>query len=217
MTDRKSRRSYDNRLREERAGRTRARILEGVVEACIDGSLDDLSVAIVAERSGVSPATIYRHFPNREALLKAVERTLAEKFGRPSLPRTAEDLGVFAHGLAAFFDDNVELMKLSRSTSQKLDQDTRAVRDAMIAELLAEELADLPAEDAQAITGVFRSLISLDLFLTQRERYGASVDSAGRAARWAVETLLRQLRQERQARAADGPSTAADHTPGEPP
>jgi AcrR family transcriptional regulator len=40
----------------------------------LSGSLDD-----IAKQAGVGPGTLYRHFPSREDLLKAVYQTAAEK------------------------------------------------------------------------------------------------------------------------------------------
>lgn len=216
MKDGNAGRTYDNTLREERARQTRERILEGVVEACFDGRVDDLSVAAVSKKAGISPATIYRHFPNREVLLEAVERRIGEKLGRPEQPGSADELAGYARGLAAFFEENIELMKLSRSAADKLERESRGVRDRMIAELLRGELAHLSRDDASAVTAVFRMLIGLDLFLAQRERFGATTEASGRAMGWAIRSLLRQLGEERQARAADGATTSDDNTPGEP-
>ena len=58
--------------------RNRARILEVAKEAFThsgaNASLDD-----IAKEAGVGPGTLYRHFPTRDALLKAVYRTEVEK------------------------------------------------------------------------------------------------------------------------------------------
>lgn len=60
------------------AQRNRERILEVAKQeftrSGADASLDD-----VAKRAGVGPGTLYRHFPRREELLKAVYRTEMEK------------------------------------------------------------------------------------------------------------------------------------------
>lgn len=50
--------------------RNRARILEAAAEAFAEDA--DVSLNAVAKRSGVGAGTLYRHFPNREALLLAV-------------------------------------------------------------------------------------------------------------------------------------------------
>jgi AcrR family transcriptional regulator len=66
------------RKRRADAQRNRERILEVAKEAFTrfgaNASLDD-----IARESGVGPGTLYRHFPTREELLKAVYRTELEK------------------------------------------------------------------------------------------------------------------------------------------
>ena len=60
------------------AQRNRERILEVAKQeftrSGADASLDD-----IAKQAGVGPGTLYRHFPTREELLKAVYRTEMEK------------------------------------------------------------------------------------------------------------------------------------------
>jgi AcrR family transcriptional regulator len=60
------------------AQRNRERILDVAKEAFTrhgtDSSLDD-----IAKDAGVGPGTLYRHFPNRDALIEAVYRTEVEK------------------------------------------------------------------------------------------------------------------------------------------
>lgn len=53
--------------REEQKRQTRRRIARAVHELIAEQG--QVSVRAVSDRSGVSPATIYRHFPNREALI----------------------------------------------------------------------------------------------------------------------------------------------------
>ena len=60
------------------AQRNRVRILEVAKEAFTrlgaNASLDD-----IAKQAEVGPGTLYRHFPTRDALLKAVYQTEVEK------------------------------------------------------------------------------------------------------------------------------------------
>jgi len=59
------------------------RLPEAVIELAIDaaraGSIDLMSMRDVSRRLGVSPAAVYRHFPDREAILRAVARGWARR------------------------------------------------------------------------------------------------------------------------------------------
>ena len=70
-------RSSDGRKPRADAQRNRERILEVAKQAFtrsgVDTSLDD-----IAKQAGVGPGTLYRHFPTREELLKAVYRNELE-------------------------------------------------------------------------------------------------------------------------------------------
>ncbi len=70
-TSRKRRRSYSSALRDDQAAATRTRILDGVLaEAASPDS--DIAIPAIAKRTKVSVPTIYRHFPTRLDLLRAV-------------------------------------------------------------------------------------------------------------------------------------------------
>jgi len=69
--------SSDRRPRRD-AQRNRERILE-VAKQAFSQSGANASLDEIAKESGVGPGTLYRHFPNREALLVAVYRSEVEK------------------------------------------------------------------------------------------------------------------------------------------
>src|SRR5256885_914009 len=64
-------RPYDNALRRQQADLTRRRILDTVRDLLME-SRTSFSIPEIAARAGVSEPTIYRHFPNRDALLEAL-------------------------------------------------------------------------------------------------------------------------------------------------
>ena len=95
------------------AQQNRARIVEAAREALTASS--DASLNSIAKKAGVGPGTLYRHFPNREALVLAVYRYDVQQLGdsAPLLlaqhpPLTAlrlwfdrlADYGRIKHGLA---------------------------------------------------------------------------------------------------------------------
>jgi AcrR family transcriptional regulator len=86
------RRSSDGRKPRADAQRNRERILE-VAKQAFTRSGADTSLDDIAKQAGVGPGTLYRHFPMREELLKAVYRnelenlaTAEEKFAETMPP-----------------------------------------------------------------------------------------------------------------------------------
>jgi AcrR family transcriptional regulator len=67
----KMRRPYKLRARADAMDRTRARITQAAIE--LHGSIGPAATTMssVAERAGVTRATLYRHFPNEEILFQA--------------------------------------------------------------------------------------------------------------------------------------------------
>ena len=91
------------------AQRNRERILE-VAKQAFTRSGTDTSLDDIAKQAGVGPGTLYRHFPTREELLKAVYRnelenlaTAGEKFAEtmPPVEALRAWLLLFVDGVAA--------------------------------------------------------------------------------------------------------------------
>ena len=95
-----------------RAGGRSERIRQQVAKACLEllgEGIVDIGPAEVAQRSGVSRATIYRWWPTKADLLR---EALAEHTRRLDPPDTGSwegDLRALARQLAAFFSDPVEV------------------------------------------------------------------------------------------------------------
>jgi len=88
----KKRSPSDGRKPRADAQRNRERILE-IAKQAFTRSGADTSLDDIAKRAGVGPGTLYRHFPTREELLKAVYRnelenlaTAGEKFAETLPP-----------------------------------------------------------------------------------------------------------------------------------
>src|SRR5262245_28488143 len=89
-------RTYRSPLRDEQARRTRDRILDALVELLADRRADDITTREIAERAGVSQPTVYRHFPDRTALLAGISARVNEvmggRFEEPTIERI-DDIG----------------------------------------------------------------------------------------------------------------------------
>src|SRR3954470_5489418 len=72
-------------LREAQRDLTRQKILSAVLDLVAEQSMSELRVPLVAERSGASVATIYRHFPTKDALLNAAAEEPARRAGESAI------------------------------------------------------------------------------------------------------------------------------------
>jgi AcrR family transcriptional regulator len=70
-------RAYTSRRRPERTERTRERIIGAVHELLDEGTFHESTVEQVAERAGVSRATLYQHFNSRLELVDTICDSLA--------------------------------------------------------------------------------------------------------------------------------------------
>ncbi|MFE5535986.1 TetR/AcrR family transcriptional regulator [Streptomyces sp. NPDC056519] len=77
-------RGYEMRKRAEGVGRTRQRIIEAAVHLHGTVGPASTSIAAIAERAGVTRLTVYRHFPDENALFEAC---LGHWLSRQELPR----------------------------------------------------------------------------------------------------------------------------------
>jgi AcrR family transcriptional regulator len=84
-------RAYTTRRRPERTERTRERIVSAVHELLGEGTFHESTVEQVAERAGVSRATLYQHFNSRLELVDAICDTLGFN---PALLAIRESIGL---------------------------------------------------------------------------------------------------------------------------
>lgn len=191
-------RQYDNSLREEHAKLTRERILEAFAEQLMGERTGDVSISDVATRSGVSPATIYRYFPNRDALYDAIDEWLGRSIGRPELAETLEVLSSGAPTLFRFFEANIDKHRLARSTAAvgKVIAHAQRTRDRAFRRMLSSTTAHLEARRAAGVHALIRALFSFDTFAMMKERFGVDAEVASDTVGWATRVLVRELERE---------------------
>lgn len=202
-------RSYRSPLRERQAAQTRETILQALADEIVASGIQALSVAAVASRADVAERTIYRHFPNVEALLEGltawVSAQLAEYMGeRPRLEpgrrESPDDLAAHLPDLYAALDRIGAPARAMAIVTLARGSDTgRQRRRDTLEELLAPELAHLDPDDARAIFETLHLLGGLiSWFLLTRS---GALDGvrAGRAAARSIQAILSDLRAEQAA------------------
>ncbi|MCH7583710.1 MAG: TetR/AcrR family transcriptional regulator [Acidobacteria bacterium] len=196
-------------LREEHKRIARDRILEGLAVEIAEHGLLGLSVPAVAERAGVSQRTVYNYFENKDVLVGSLgewaETQLRQRGGRiveadlDQIPQALEinfrlfsELGALSTALAriaATADvDSPAMATTNRLSSRRTD----AVRIA-----IARVRPDLDSDAVEAVTAMFRTVMSFGTWSRLANDFGLSGADAGRVAAWAFSVLLDTLRDGR--------------------
>lgn len=181
----------------ERKLRTRERIEAALSEALLrGGSTDSITFKSIAAGAGVTEMTVYRYFPTREDLLKGLWSNLNRRMGeRIGMPESARELLAQTGELFEGFDKIPTLITASLLTEQgremrsSLDGKRRAAFTAIVREATAQ--SDSPSLRARA--AVIQLLHSAYAWISMREQWGLTGKESGRAAHWAIETLLKDL------------------------
>jgi AcrR family transcriptional regulator len=102
----------------ELSPRTRARILDGALQAIARHGLAKLGMSDVSEHAGVSRGTLYRYFPSREELLRSLAAAESERFQRRvgealrSAPAGGERLLVVLQHVARYVNEHPAIPRL---------------------------------------------------------------------------------------------------------
>jgi AcrR family transcriptional regulator len=193
-------RHYNSPLRAEQAQRTRDLILDAFTDLLEDRRADDITTREIAQRAGVSQPTVYRHFPDRTALLEGLSGRIGQKMGMPgpiAVSRTADDLGARIEAMFRGADDvavEVRAEVLLNSDPRWYAAQTRRT-SAAFQTAVAEAFPELDGRRHAQIAGLLRCLGSSHSWLRMREEFGVPGTESGPMTRWAMELILAAVRR----------------------
>jgi len=179
--------------RAQKKASVRTRICDELIKLLAEGT--DINHDVVATRAHVSRRTVYRYFPDRESLLEATWAHVATRAGiGVHLPRSEADLTNNFEMYAAF-DRMAPIITVVTSTPQgramRLASKRRRVQS--FTAVMADAVKDLPREDQKLATAVVQVLSAVP-WMEMRDQWGLSGAQIARATRWAIRTLLGDLR-----------------------
>lgn len=184
-------------LREQHAEATRERILAAVADLLERGEADELTMPGVAEASGISLRTVYRHYPTREQLLEAAGRWIGDELLEHPYPRTLDEVAELFRAGCRDFDKHpglVRALALSQ-LGQSVRGHRRRERLQAISQALRREVGDLPEAELRRAEAVLAYLHNMLAYTTLREESGLTGEEIGDALGWAIETLVNDLRK----------------------
>jgi AcrR family transcriptional regulator len=147
--------------RQERSRETLTRLLDATEGVLAEGGLEAATVPAIARRAGLSVGTVYRRFPDKDALLRAVyfrlfERAREQNAARldPALYRGLEletVLGAMVRGMVHYYRERRTLLQaMHRYAESHADPEFRR-RAAQLNDDALTGLATLVAANREAI------------------------------------------------------------------
>ena len=178
-------------LRDRNARRTRDGLVDAAVELIEERR--EPTMRAVAARAGVGERTVYRYFPNRDALSEAVAERLAERAGVP-LCRDEADLEDYARRLFGVFDADAGLIEALLTSASRDLAPTRSRNLVELEAVIDRGFPDAPRPDRRAAAAALRTLLSGSGWFYQRQSCGLSQERVVANAIWLIGTIRGRLR-----------------------
>ena len=166
----------------------------------------------VAARAHVSRRTVYRYFPDQDALRHAAWERMSPG-GR--IPDTVGELLGGIEERFAKFDRNAAAMTVAMASA-----DGRAMRNHVTAERVAAyrkmfggNVAQLDEPDRTWAIAVIQLLSSGFVWREMRDQWGIDAHGMAIAANWAIEVLIADLRQRGAMPLSDGAAGPSHDVP----
>lgn len=193
-------RSYSSPLRDRQREYTRGLIMEAVASFVADGRIHTFSVQDVADRAGISYASVYRHFQTREALLEEMYEWASEvaRSEMPPVPSIIDEIPGWIEKSIPVFEQHETINQaiISVLSALNINPESRHRRDEIIDQLVAESAPHLPQGVTRQAAAVIRYLAGSLGWATLRQRFGLDPKETSAALTWALEVLIRDLKQQ---------------------
>lgn len=194
-------------LRERKREDTRARMIDAMAKVLAAGNID-INHDIIAAITGISRRSVYRYFPDREAMFDGLIGRIREMAGKNvALPRSEAELIDTIRPTYVGFDRIAPIAILLRTTPQgrairmaNKDQRVEAYRAAM-----ADAVRELPEADRKLATAMLQAIHTTP-WLEMRDNWNLDGEEIACAVEWAILTLLDDLHRRGAKPLAAGPS-----------
>jgi AcrR family transcriptional regulator len=191
------RKPYTSSLRERQVAQTRELILDAVTTLLGDRRADEVTMRDIAAAAEVSERTVYRHFPDREALLEGLTQRLPQLDLKPSFAAGGLDaLAPTSRRLMELLDEHhvtARAEAVFNADPRRFAAGTRTNTREMRT-LLAKELPELGEREQLRVAAVLRCLVSTQAWLRMREEFGVPGAESGPVVAWVIDTIIRELR-----------------------
>lgn len=171
---------------------TRTLIEDAMIGLMADG--DRLNHDAVAERAGVSRRTVYRYFPDQDALRHAAWARMSPG-GR--IPDTLDDLLGGLEGRFAKFDRNAAAMTVALASAEgrAMRNQMKPEREAAYRSMFGPAVQALAEPDRTWAIAAIQLMSSGFIWREMRDQWDMDAHGMATAANWAIDVLLADLRR----------------------
>jgi Transcriptional regulator len=170
---------------------TRSAILDSAMALLRETPEETVSHEAIADRSGIAPRTVYRHFPKRGDLVGALWGRLRTETGT-EWPGSEADIARSVKAQFAQFEKHEALVRASIIASATTDypQHGSAEGRAAFAKSLAAVTRDLSAAESRRLVAVCVAIYSAPFWQMLRDRGKLSAVEAREAAASALDAVI---------------------------
>ncbi len=184
-------------LAEQRADVTREAIIRATQNLLIREHPASLSVPAVAAEAGVSVRTVYRYFPNKQALLDGTANYFPDKamgLGRRVFDNIADSEDALVN-LWTSFGENIPAVRAEHQSpaGSELRQRRLTETRTQMAKYVADQFPDTADHDREVFTDLLIAVTSSSMFLELTDRLGHDAESSARLAMWAAKALAKEF------------------------
>jgi AcrR family transcriptional regulator len=189
-------RRYESPLRERQAQQTRELILDALTDLLQDHRVDEIATRELAAAAGVSERTVYRHFPDRDALVSGLGERINQLGPDPSTSvHTIDDLKAALVEFMAAMEANRVIARadaLFNADPRRFTEPTRA-NSARFHQVVAAARPELDARVQLRLSAALRCMFSAQGWLRMREEYDIPGDESGPMVAWIIDAIFNEI------------------------
>lgn len=173
--------------------RTREAIVDVVVSLIEEQG--HFTIAEVAQRSGISPATIYRHYPDRTALIEAVARV--DQYRPDVVPQTLAEWRELIIDIWKWQEENFDrIFAISATPTGRQMRATRMRdREPFLSNRIESMGIDPESAAGRRLLLLWHTVASSRAFIDFHEVFDLDATEAAEMVGWAVTALFRATQE----------------------
>lgn len=192
---RKDKRPYDNTFRRKQAKHTKDLITKALLEEVRNNGFRGFSLPQLSKRAGISPRTIWRYFPNRDALAKALAEYVMDKDSDiPSLAKLDDFASLVEDKFPKFDRDAaIHLAMLHWREDFGIGLQEREAREKIFLNSLQLTAPYLTPDEMNELKAIIFYLCNRLAWKVLREEFALDGKTSGKLVAWAIRTLLKEV------------------------